>query len=75
MVYITNSAVVKDLDIRFIKDEINKFSIRCIQRLNDYVNPLAIYLWNNSLAIRQLKRFHVSINFMSINVNFPLSDI
>lgn len=57
--YITNKAIHRDLGVPFIREEINDFSSRYLQRLSDHINPLAISLLDDSLAIRRLKRVHV----------------
>lgn len=57
--YITNKALHLDLDIPYVKDEINNYSSRYLQRLSDHINPLAISLLDESEETRRLKRVHI----------------
>lgn len=44
----------------YIKEDINNSSSRYLQTLSDSVNPLAISVLDEHLAIRRLKRIYVS---------------
>ena len=57
--FIKNNAILNDLGIASIKDEINKFSERYLNRLSYHSNTLAINLLNDEEEVRRLKRIHV----------------
>lgn len=57
--FITNDNIHKDLGISKVKNEINKFSRKYIDRLSNHSNTLAITLLDESEEIVRLKRFHV----------------
>lgn len=57
--YMTNKQIHRDLECPFIKDEINRFSSRYIERLSNHSNVLAISLLDETEETRRLKRFHV----------------
>ena len=57
--FISNNSLHNDLKIPTIKEAINKFSERYLQRLSDHENVLAITLLDNSDEVLRLTRFHV----------------
>ena len=57
--YMTNKQIHRDLKIPYIKDEINKFSTRYIDRLSNHSNVLAISLLDETEDVRRLKRLHI----------------
>ena len=57
--FIKNNAILNDLGIASIKDEINKFSERYLNRLSYHSNTLAINLLNDEEEVRRLTRIHV----------------
>lgn len=57
--FVTNDNIHNDLRIPKVKEEINKFSERYLNRLSNHSNILAINLLDDSDEIRRLKRFHV----------------
>lgn len=57
--YVTNKQIHQDLKIPYIKDEINRFSLRYIDRLSNHCNAFAISLLDETEEVRRLKRFHV----------------
>ena len=57
--FIANDNIHKDLGISQVKNEINKFSRKYIERLGNHSNTLAITLPDESEEIVRLKGFHV----------------
>lgn len=57
--YMTNRQIHRDLNVPFIRDDINKFSTRYLDRLSNHNNILAISLLDETEEIRRLKRHHV----------------
>ena len=53
--YITNHHIHDDLQIPIIKNEINRFSSRYLERLSNHPNTLAISLLDDSEEIKRLK--------------------
>lgn len=57
--FVTNKAILKDLEMETVKDEIRRFSENYLNRLSVHPNPLAVALLDNSNETRRLKRLHV----------------
>lgn len=57
--YITNKAIHSDLNIPFIKNEINRFSTTYLRRISYHENLLAITLLDETNETIRLKRHHV----------------
>ena len=57
--FVTNQVIHRDLNIPFIKEEVNKFSTGYLDRLSNHTNTLAISLLDDSFEIIRLKRHHI----------------
>lgn len=57
--FITNDNIHKDMRIPKIRNEINRFSAKYLDRLSAHSNTLAISLLDDSEEINRLKRFHI----------------
>lgn len=57
--FVSNKTIHNDLDIPMVKDEINRFSSRYMERLSSHTNPLAISLLDDTHEVRRLKRHHI----------------
>ena len=57
--FISNKAILRDLEMVTVRDEIRRCSENYLNRLNHHQNPLAIALLDDSSETRRLKRFHI----------------
>lgn len=57
--YVRNDIIHNDLQMPYVKDEINRFSEKYLTRLSNHPNVLAICLLDDSNETRRLKRLHV----------------
>ena len=46
--FVSNNCIRKDLNELSVKDEIQRFSEKYLQRLSDHINPLAVALLDDS---------------------------
>lgn len=57
--FITNKAIHSDLNVPFVKNEVNRLSSTYLRRISYHTNPLAIMLLDATNEVNRLKRFHV----------------
>lgn len=57
--FVTNKAIHRDLNMPTLREEINNYSARYLDRISNHPNPLAICLLDESEEVRRLKRYHV----------------
>lgn len=57
--YVSNKSIHKDLKMNTIREEINLYSTRYLERLSNHPNLLAISLLDDSNEVRRLKRLHI----------------